>query len=233
MSSGQPAGAETYRDLRTYSNGRCFHDGSNWHGAKANIEVRSGLISPDDRGDTPPGFILEALWLKPDSSPDWVEVGYIRDYDGDNDLCFYWGSHTSSGFHYHEVWNINADAYIGEKPEFRIVNTSGTNDWVIKIDGTYANDVGDDHTANVSFDGFDWYQVGLETNCTSGKLGTRDDPVNTNAHKKTTDRINWSFGPGLTPYNVDEAINGSPPLAWGAWVTVGQVAWNYRHETAP
>jgi hypothetical protein len=227
------ARAETYGQLRTWSNGRCYNSGSNWHGAKANIEVRSGSVSAADRADSPPGFILETLWIMPQGSPYWVEVGYVRDFDGDNDLCFYWGSNNTLGFHYHEVWNLNADAYIGQDPEFRMVNTDGTNSWVVKIDGTYADDIDSDHTATVPFDAIDWFQVGLESNCTSGKMGTQADPVNTKTHKKTTDRTTWSFAPGLTPYNVDENINTSPPLAYGAWGTVGQNAWNYRNTTPP
>ena len=91
------------------------------------------------------------------------------------------------------------------------------------------------HQAEAEFDHICNFRCGLETNCSSGKMGTEADRVNiTTLKKKVGD--SWSFAPDdhyqLFEYNPQYGY--SAPIAYGDWgAAPGQNLWNYRNDTAP
>ncbi|HJW74326.1 MAG TPA: hypothetical protein VJ787_01470 [Thermoleophilia bacterium] len=227
-----PAQATIYSG-RIYAKGWVSYSGAVWIGARANIEVRNGAISDADAANG--GYAAEALWIGPNMSGTyWVEVGYSRGWGGDNIVTFYWANRntTSPYYHEHKVWNLNAAAYVGTSPEFKIVRVGSSDDWNVYIDGIYANDAGDDHTANTTFTSIDHFDVGLESNCSSGRLGASTDYVNASTLQKKVPSGSWSYGPAYSGFGDGfqlVELNSSSPFAHGAWSTAGQRLWNWRN----
>jgi hypothetical protein len=217
----------------TYAKGWDQASGAAWTGARANIEVRSGLISDADAADY--GFVAESLWIGPDMTGTyWVEVGATRGWQGDNILTFYWVCQNASAPYYHEhkVRNLNAANYVGTTPEFKIVHGSGNN-WNVLIDGTYADDANDDHSAATPFSSIDHFDVGLESNCSSGKMGAATNYVNASGLQRRVSSSTWGNAPAYSGFDggfqLDE-LNTSSPFAHGDWTTSGRSLWNYRND---
>lgn len=177
----------------------------------------------------------------------WVECGYTRGWDpdlegpqvGQDILTAYWAASGSYGYTEHKVTNTSVSA--GQNRIFSIESRGGR-DWSCYIDWTPARDASGDYTANEVWgnNSFDSFDMGLESNCTTGLLGTSTNWISIATIKKSSDGgTNWSFGPPLGDVGISNP--SGPPYAFGHWGTspgggsgaAGQVMWDYRNNNAP
>lgn len=222
-----PASSEAYvypLNYRDRAIGRVYQSGANWNGAKAQIEVRSGLIGESDANSG--AFVLEAIWVGDLNASSYVELGYSRGWEGLDINTPYWACYTLGGNYYqHRV--VNCFLTLGDYSYFKITKVSGTDNlWRCWIEGVPAEDEYGDSTANSSVgNNFDSIDAGLECSCSTGELGTSTDPVTIRYLKKTSDGGGtWSYGPGyaFVIHDLEDCIDG-----W--WVTPGQKLENYRN----
>jgi hypothetical protein len=198
--------------------------------ARCNIEIRSGRVASGDLDpQTAHGFISEKLYIGDLNSGTWVEVGYSRGWEGYDCLTPYWANMTLAGNYYeHSVVNITVTP--GDTPKFRIKKHSGTdNAWDCAIGGVAANDIDGDNTANSTVgNNFNSYEAGMESNCTSGEIGTTSNPVNvTNMEKSTNGGSSYSTSSNGLTFNLqDPAGNNSH----GSWNSVGISSHNCRQH---
>lgn len=227
---------------RAYARGLFGNEGSNWNGVRAHLEVNNGSLSATDAEGLwyydsyaqewifIPGFVSEVIWAYRNTSS-WVEIGYTRGWDSggyeENVLTAYWACVTLNGVYYeHRV--VNVDVSPGDDPLFTIKKKPGAdNAWLCLVDGVYANDADGDHTANSSIgNNFNHYRVGLESDCSSGKLGSTSDHIGCTLIKKTSDGGDtWSQGPG-TSYQLTDPSD----KVHGDWIDEYVSLWNYRND---
>lgn len=224
------ADAAVWQSARAYAFGRVYSSGANWNAARVNLEVRSGSVStsnPNDIGNG--GFIGETLWVGDANAVSWVEVGYSRGWEGYNYLTPYWACNTLAD-NYYQWPVVNITVTPGTAPKFRISKHAGLdNAWDCAIDGVAANDITGDNTANSSIgNNFNSFDAGMESNCTSGEIGTTSDYVDvTNMEKASDGGTNYSNGPGLTPLHIEDPAGN---YTHGSWVAVGQSSHHYRQH---
>jgi hypothetical protein len=220
---------------RAYYRGKCGDDSAQRNGARAYLEVNNGSVSAADitgewyNGKWYSGFIDETIWVAQNPSYSWVEIGYGRGWEGFNILYSYWACYTVNGMYYeHLVTNI--DIAPGDNPRFSIEkNPNQNNAWDCFIDDVPARDNDNDYTANSSIGNyFTKYWIGLESNCTSGEIGSSSDRIDITSMRKTADSgYHWTPGPAVTYQTLDPA-----GYSHGWWVNdhEGDSLWNWRNH---
>ena len=217
-----------------------YYPGWSWRGAKAHVEVRSGSVGQTDADNN--GWVVQPLWVANRAQyglDRWVEVGVIRHiWTPFNNLLvtrFYWYNVNSSGGHWHVIsWHhLDPNDYLGTRIEFRISNVQDTSNWTVTIDGQYADDEDNDHTASPGFNKNDWYAVGVESCASSGRYATKSDHCEVNQIMRNYDWSSWNYA-GVQYaqdlfWNDPNGLDGDPS-AHGGWTTRVQSMWDYRND---
>jgi hypothetical protein len=196
--------------------------------------MKDGSCSSDDYNAG--GWIIQPIWTSDYSMLQtygyWIELGVIRSKWNDAvDTRFYWyNSHYPDG-HWHIVPTSHQNPGDYTQPTLKTVNTSGNN-WVFTVNGNYLNDSSNDHTANAEFSQTDWYGLGIESCCSSGRYGEKDSHVDLDSIQR---RHEGNWGEPSASYAQDmvwhdnNGANGNPSCH-GSWVTRPSSAWCYRNN---